>query len=375
MTISFKKRLIIYALCFSAFYAAAPWILLKADYYIRLNRRIISILYDYYRLRSSQLVNKAMLDSKIKQGLPQWAKAQIQEDLKHYKAFKKSDLDYYKKSNALCKYSIKSKKLTVSCGKNSSKNTSIELTKYYMKYMFDLLSFLVREQYIPDTEFILGITDFFPIREEVKFPVFVFAKDLDSRFEKNLVLVPDWMNLMDASSLRTEIAEASKRFPWALKKPMFFWRSSILTFPRQLLASWTLENPDLIDAKFLNKNEGVSFVKPADHLQYKYLISIDGLRCSWTRLVWHLHSNSLTFKYQSNQEQWFYKGIKPYRDYIPFTDKESLLAGYQWAETHPQEVQQMIKSSTTFVEDNLSIEDMYHYFIVLLQEYTKKLEE
>lgn len=321
-------------------------------------------------------MNKAILDEKIKKGLPQWATAQIQEDLRHYQKVKKIDLDYYKKDQALCKCSIKNKKLSFSCGKNTSKNnSSLTLSLYYMKYIFDALSFLAKENYIPDTEFVLAITDFFPFREEAKAPIFVFAKDLDSRFEKNLVLIPDWMNLMETSTLRAEISEGSKRFPWALKEPKFFWRSSILTFPRQVLASWTLENPDLIDAKFLNKSEGIHFVKPADHLQYKYLISIDGLRCSWTRLVWHLHSNSLTFKYQSNQEQWFYKGIKPYQDYIPFTDKKSLLAGYQWAETHPEEVQKMIKRSTEFVEENLSIEDMYHYFVVLLQEYTKKLEK
>ena len=45
----------------------------------------------------------------------------------------------------------------------------------------------------------------------------------------------------------------------------------------------------------------------------------------------------------------------------------------RWAEEHPQETQAMINRSSRFVEEQLSLEDMYHYYIVLLNEYSKKI--
>jgi hypothetical protein len=131
--------------------------------------------------------------------------------------------------------------------------------------------------------------------------------------------------------------------------------------------------PALIDAKFVDQKRP-TFVSPEDHLRYKYLISIDGARCAWERFIWHLHSNSLVFKNESAQKQWFYNGILPYVHYIPVKDEQSLLAAIGWAKMHPIEVQSIIQNASTFVEENLSLEDMYHYFMVLIQEYSKKLQ-
>jgi hypothetical protein len=89
--------------------------------------------------------------------------------------------------------------------------------------------------------------------------------------------------------------------------------------------------------------------------------------------VWALHSNSLTFKHNSTHVQWFYKGIKPHEHYVPFSDKQSLLTGIQWAEEHPSNAQAIIKRASAFVEENLNLEDMYHYQIVLINEYSKNI--
>ncbi|MBP6104356.1 MAG: hypothetical protein KA508_04795, partial [Gammaproteobacteria bacterium] len=95
---------------------------------------------------------------------------------------------------------------------------------------------------------------------------------------------------------------------------------------------------------------------------------------TWTRLVWHLQGNSLTFKHLSTQIQWFYKGIKPYIHYIPVKDEKALLAVLDWAEKNPKRAEAMAQQSTDFVENNLTLEDMVHYYIVLLQEYAKKID-
>jgi len=132
------------------------------------------------------------------------------------------------------------------------------------------------------------------------------------------------------------------------------------------------QDPDGIDAKFVDK-QTVKFVKQEDHLQYKYLIAIDGARATWTRFVWHLQSNSMTFKHNSRQVQWFYKGIEPYIHYIPVKDEKGLSDALGWVEKNQELVEAIAKESTDFVENHLTLEDMVHYYIVLLQEYTKKI--
>ena len=139
-------------------------------------------------------------------------------------------------------------------------------------------------------------------------PVFTYAKDLDSKSERNLTLFPDWMNLCSSTMMREKIRRAQGLYPWNNKKDQLFWRGgkNDSTGFRKKLVDYSFDHLNIVDAKFVEAGQS-KFIDPVDHLQYKYLVSIDGNRCSWERLVWHLHSDSLVFKHQSNQVQWFYK--------------------------------------------------------------------
>ncbi len=319
---------------------------------------------------SSCFVNKTVLQEKIRAGLPEWARAQIQEDLSKFKRVHSADLnEYHKQFDMLFRFQVKDGKLKVTYKDN------LNILPAY-KVIFDMLEYLTKNGYVANTDFLMGLGDYFqsPIKPTV--PIFVFAKDLNEPFERELILVPDWMNLRDVTDLRARIRQANKQFLWEIKKPMLFWRGSVAcsTGFREKIVSLALRYPELIDAKFVDK-QIVKFVKPEEHLAFRYLISIDGIRCTWVRLVWHLHSNSLVFKHQSNQVQWFYKGIIPYVHYVPIKDENSLLESMKWAENHPAKVRSIIERSSSFVEQNLALEDMYHYFIVLLREYSKKFEQ
>jgi hypothetical protein len=43
--------------------------------------------------------------------------------------------------------------------------------------------------------------------------------------------------------------------------------------------------------------------------------------------------------------QWYYKGIKPFKHYIPITDEQSILTHIAWAEAHPTDVQTIIRNA------------------------------
>lgn len=240
--------------------------------------------------------------------------------------------------------------------------------------IYDMVNFLAKEGYLPDTDFLVGLSDYFNPDVKADIPIFVFAKALDDPFEKDLILMPDWMNIKN-TDLISRIKKANILYPWQNKKSMLFWRGGSISSTgfREKLVALSKKHPGLIDAKVVDK-QAVKFVAPEEHLAYKYLISVDGVRCTWVRLVWHLQSNSLVFKHQSNQVQWFYKGIQPYVHYVPVEDENALLERISWAEKNPDKVKNIVEEGSRFVEENLALEDMYHYFAVLIQEYNRLLQ-
>jgi len=334
-------------------------------------------------VRSSCFINEKILENKIKKGLPQWAKNQIREDLSHFPVITKNDLDRYftqktDPHNIIVRIKVKNKKAKMIHAAPHSLPQEKMSYLHAGSVLLDVIDYLAKENYISDTDFIISTGDFHRVIGNEVMPLFAFAKDVSIPVEKDLILIPDWQNLGSIYDLRKRIRSTNERIAWEDKKNLLFWRGRKYdsTGFRERFTSFSKKYPKLIDAEFIgidDKSKVSPFIQPEDHLQYRYLISIDGYRCSWERLIWHLHSNSLVFKHKSDQIQWFYKGIKPFVDYIPVTDEEDTLKYMAWAEKHPKEVQSIIQHSSNFVEENLRLEDMYHYIAVLLEEYSKKL--
>ncbi len=336
---------------------------------------------------SSCFINDHALQKKIKAGLPDWGKEQIKTDLSKFTTISTKDLDNYfnkhrSKHNQLVRFKINNGKVMDSTNyfetnpkqilpannktETICKDPRISAITYVLEY-------LVKNNYISDTDFILGLNDYVITVDSDPVPIFTFAKDLAIPGEKDLILIPDWHNLSSLPALMPMIRKENELHPWESKKEILFWRGGSgldSTGFRNEIVEFSKHHQDKIDAKFCDVPQ---YVPPEDHLNYKYLISIDGGRCSWERFIWHLHSNSLIFKHESTQVQWYYNGLKPYVHYIPVKDGNAILTQLAWAKSHESEVQQIIKNASTFVDSNLELEDLYHYIAVLLQEYTKKL--
>lgn len=343
---------------------------------------------------SGCFVNKSKLEAKLSKGLPAWALAQIQGDLSKFETIHRADLDRYATDynplNILARFRIEQgfvKIILPVVPPNSSEAVRKEKEAFYALYrgfqshprfkaIYNMLQFMAKNGYIPDTEFVMGIQDVVSTPSAKPYPIFAFAKSLGASSEANLILMPDAVNLNSVTQLGASIREARSRYPWKDKQSLIFWRggNNDSTGFRKKTVRLSEIYPSVIDAKFVLDSEPEKFVSPAAHLQYRYLLSIDGVRCSWARLIWLLDSNSLVLKHESDQVQWFYKGIKPYKHYVPIQSENDLFEKKKWADAHPEEVQKIITEANAFVEQNLSLEDMYHYMIVLLQEYNKKLK-
>lgn len=326
-------------------------------------------------MKPSCFINEALLQHKIKMGLPPFAKEQIQEDLSKISSFKKTDLEQYLKhptSATVAYFQIKNGVVTV---RSSQGREGLEKTDCRCKPIYDVINFLAKKKYIRDSAFLIELYVHFTTSQKPSVPIFTFAKDISIPSEKDLILIPDYYNLHASFQILPKIKAARNRVPWEKKKALLFFRGGTFdsTGFRHKLVALSAQYPEKIDAQFVNSKMG-KFVEPVFHLNYKYLASIDGARCTWDRLVWHLYSNCLVFKTTSNQVQWFYKGIKPYRHYIPIRDESLLLDKMAWFDAHPEEVRTIIERASHFVEDNLTLEDMFHYYLVLIQEYSKRLE-
>ncbi|HXH55496.1 MAG TPA: glycosyl transferase family 90 [Gammaproteobacteria bacterium] len=323
--------------------------------------------------KPSSFVDEKVLKQKIAAGLPAWAREQITADLSKFSNITHRELDEYFVSEKDIHNQLMRVKITNGQLETIVQDPSIRALKSY-KIIQNMLEFLAEKHYVPDIDFILCLQDFLVVSRKTPVPVFTFAKDITVPVEKDLILVPDWMNLRSVSELKPRIEYANFLFPWNKKQPYLFWRGSLADSSgfRRTLVSLTKKYPTLINAQF-SQNNPAEYVSEDQHVQYRYQITIDGSRATWERLVWQLRTNCLVFKHRSNHVQWFYKGIMPNAHYFSVQNEDSLLQSIAWSEQHPKETQDIIAHAMRFAAENLTIEDMYHYWIGVLTAYSKQI--
>lgn len=88
-----------------------------------------------------------------------------------------------------------------------------------------------------------------------------------------------------------------------------------------------------------------------DSLKYKYLISVDGHSAAWKRPETIMASDSVLFKTTTKYYQWFYDGLQPFVNYIPVRpDTSDMMEKLEWARSHDDVVQQIIKNANLYAE-------------------------
>lgn len=253
------------------------------------------------------------------------------------------------------------------------------------KILADLIPKVIGERSLPESfEFIITLHDRVPEECSFEVPVFGFAKN---RENKNAICIPDFESLSTYPFLKKGMAKGSLIYPWDEKKELAFWRGvttgglftldNCLDYPRSKLVMMSVEAPSLLDARFTRyvqlDSEDVReklklfcplapSLSPKEHLQYKYLINVDGNSCSYSRMFWIMLSNSLLIKQESDEIQWYYGKIKPWVHYVPLeTDLSDLFARIEWAKEHDSEAQEMAKSATELAVEIFSEESMGDY--------------
>ncbi|OGN59705.1 MAG: hypothetical protein A3F40_04545 [Chlamydiae bacterium RIFCSPHIGHO2_12_FULL_27_8] len=212
-------------------------------------------------------------------------------------------------------------------------------------------------------------------------PIFSRAKLKNAPY---IILIPDYHSLSkdwydDLKKFKIE----NKKSLWEKKKNIAFWRGALHTDERTKLCDISLDYKNHLDAglgtEHSIKKEHEKFfrgyIKREDQLNYKYLPVLDGIMCTYNGYQWRLLSNSVVFKQESDEEQWFYDLLKPYTHYIPIKrDMSDLIDRIDFARENDSKCKEISENATKFIIENLTFEDVYLYLFKTLENYSKILE-
>ena len=299
---------------------------------------------------------------------------QINNDLNF---FDKNDLDSIKldeimenpKYNLLVRFKIINHKLYY-YKENKVSSFVIPKFKYNSRYKYICAILLKISKFVNDVDFIISLQDFCNNKE--KLPILTFAKDMDNDIEKYNILIPDWLTLRGNHkdswvNLKKRIDNKKSKFSNKINKIIWRGRLPYLFYYRRKFVEISKKNKFFIDFDY-------NYVKQEDHLKYKYQIVFDGARCTWPGYLWRLYSGCLTIKHESNQIQWFYNGLKPYVHYVPLKknfNENDLLELLEWLNKNQDKCESIANNAEKFVSENLKLEDMFKYYINLLNKYSQ----
>ena len=310
----------------------------------------------------------------------EWVQSQIASDLAPFKkGVKRAQLAVWFKSlqnipaNKLAKFTVKNAKVEVEVP------TELTESRQY-KTVNSVIRLLAAKGYLPDCEFIVALNDylaFVPKGMTTPVPILSFAKHTQIPVEKDTILIPDWMNVRYWDVLRGRIELANRLYPWKSKKNLIHWRggSADSMQHRQQLVSLA-SHCKFLDVGLVDGPTAIPKMDPEESIEYKYQISLDGARCTWERMVWQMTANTVLIKPDSPQIQWFHRGLKPFKNYVPIAavDEKNIKAVYTWLQEHDKEAEEISRRANQFAKDNFKTEDFFAYYAVLLQHYAKLLK-
>ncbi len=221
-------------------------------------------------------------------------------------------------------------------------------------------------------EFLLSISDLVGPQYTGQVPLFAFSKNMALSAHRNIILIPDGINMSKWGSIIPTIQFASNAFPWDKKVDKIYWRGSNTNPIRSAFVTLS-KNIPFIDAR-LTSGRNAAYAIPEEQIRYKYLISLDGVSSTWPGLLWKLASNSLTLKQESSHIQWYYGALKPYVHYLPLeNDLRDLEKVYAYAQTHDDEMKMIASNAQEFIQKNARYEDLLAYLKITMDAYCKNI--
>lgn len=335
-------------------------------------------------------LKKELFLAKLASPLPQWMQDQIEEDFREFENITQTQIDatfaQIQKTYPtpfIVRYRILGNELYRYFPPNERISLEDTSTERAIKTLMQCVS-------LPDLDLILSFFDgirpshtfFHTSSKDLQAPLLISAKIKNTPYA---VLVPDFRSIGHwwISDIK-HIKSRMDQFPWDQKREFAIWRGANNRKERVKLCQISLLNPQQLDAKFTPPVDDIQLEKEGlvgerisweEFLACKYLPYVDGYMTAAPALQWRLLSNSVTFKPETNEIQWFYRALEPYVHYIPVkTDLSDLIEKFDWAKSHDSQCEQIARNATQFALNHLMYEDVLLYFNAVLSRYASLQE-
>jgi hypothetical protein len=158
---------------------------------------------------------------------------------------------------------------------------------------------------------------------------------------------------------RPKIKKATQETPWEERRPVVYWRGTCLLakdLGREDLVDVKISQfPHDADLRVLEELRANNIVAPplpfVEFLRNRYQVDIDGVSCAWISFFWKLYSGCPVLKIQSENLQWYYPDLLPWRDFVPVSeDLSNLREVVEWVQAHDAECRRIGESAAGFME-------------------------
>jgi hypothetical protein len=153
---------------------------------------------------------------------------------------------------------------------------------------------------------------------------------------------------------------------WSIKNPWAV-NNSLIKLNNIVQINGDTLNNYLTENKVKLSNIMSKHISIDKQLAYKYILSIDGNTWAWDRPIWIMSSNSLFFKYESENVGWYYELLKEDVHYVS-VNRDNMEKKYNFFENNTNQALEIIYNSQKFVDDYCSKESWEFYFKSLLEE-------
>ncbi|XP_077241814.1 uncharacterized protein LOC143882219 isoform X2 [Tasmannia lanceolata] len=216
-------------------------------------------------------------------------------------------------------------------------------------------------------------------------PLFRYCADDESLD----IVFPDWsfwgwpeINIKPWESLLKDLKEGNGRIKWMEREPYAYWKGNpaVAATRMDLLKCNVSETQDWKARIYAQDwlSEGRQGFKQSDlasQCNYRYKIYIEGSAWSVSE-KYILACDSLSLVVKPRYYDFFTRSLMPVHHYWPVREDDkcrSIKFAVEWGNNHKQKAQAIGKTASSFIQEEVNMDNVYDYMFNLLNEYAKLL--
>ncbi|PON51699.1 Lipopolysaccharide-modifying protein, partial [Parasponia andersonii] len=217
-------------------------------------------------------------------------------------------------------------------------------------------------------------------------PVFNYNKDSTTLD----IVFPDWafwgwpeIDIKPWVSLLNDLKKGNKKKKWVKREPYAYWKGNPYVSPNRqdLFKCMASQNHDWNARLYAQdwiraSKQGYKQSNLADQCTHRYKIYIEGAAWSVSQ-KYIIACDSMTLLVKPRYYDFFARGLIPRHHYWPIRNDDkcrSIKYAVDWGNSHKKEAQEIGKTGSKFIQEELKMEYVYDFMFHALNEYAKLLK-